>query len=223
LASRPQTRFYPAVQTTRLIALRHGETVWNTTGQYQGQLDSALTEIGLEQSRALATRLAQVPFAALYSSDLGRARQTAQIIAERTGHAVQFDARLRERSLGVFQGFTRAEVKEKFPDEYRWFKEGGWDYVVPGGESARQSIERIVTCLDELARKHPGQQFVAITHGGVLGGFLRHVLGVPPDLPRYYKRFNASWNVFAWENGGWLLETWGDVSHLDRTLSLDDV
>lgn len=208
---------------TRLILVRHGETVWNVEGKYQGQADSPLTPLGIEQSRALAARAERVEFTALASSDLGRAVQTARIIADRTGHSVQLDSRLRERSLGIFQGLTRAVVQQKFPDEYDSFKRAGPDYVVPKGESVLQSTDRMVACLNELAARHAGRQVLVVTHGGVLGAFLRHVLGIPPGASRRFKRFNASWNVFTCEDGRWFLETWGDTSHLDHALSLDDV
>src|SRR5262245_45575580 len=107
---------------TRIILLRHGETVWNLEGRYQGQLDSPLSTAGVTQARALAQRLATVHFAALYSSDLGRARQTTECIADVTGHKIRADPRLRERHLGIFQGRLKPELKLSFPDEYRRFK-----------------------------------------------------------------------------------------------------
>src|ERR1051325_10264843 len=96
---------------TRLIVVRHGETVWNLEGKLQGQMDSPLTPSGLAQSRALAERFSRCPISALYSSDLGRARQTAESIAVRTGQEIRFDDRLRERHLGVFQGLTWVQVQ----------------------------------------------------------------------------------------------------------------
>src|SRR5215813_7701204 len=142
--------------TTPLIVLRHGETVWNLEGRYQGHLDSPLTATGLDQARALAERLTRHPFAALYTSDLGRALDTSRIIAERTGHTLQLDPRLRERHLGVFQGLLRAEIKEKFPEEYGRFKSGDPDHVVPGGMSSRQHSDSVLECLTDLALRHCG-------------------------------------------------------------------
>lgn len=200
--------------STRVILLRHGETTWNLEGRYQGQLDSPLTEFGRAQARALANRLAAVEFARLYSSDLGRARQTAACIAQTTGHEVHPDARLRERHLGMFQNLLITGIKQDFPDEYRLLKSGGLDHVIPGGESPRQQLDRVVACLDELAARHLGQTIVAVTHGGVVSAFLRHVLDIPLEAPRRFSRANATWNVFTLKNGKWLLETWGDRSHL---------
>jgi probable phosphoglycerate mutase len=197
----------------RLILLRHGQAEWNVEGRYQGQLDSALTAAGRAQAEALATRLARQRAAALYSSDLGRAQETARLIAEASGLPVILESRLRERHLGMFQGLRKSEIREKFPDEYRRFKSDS-DYIVPGGESARQFAARVIDCLEEIASRHGGQEIVVVTHGGPVSSLLCHTLNIPLGGPRRFERPNASWNVFLFDNGKWLLETWGDASHL---------
>jgi len=106
--------------------------------------------------------------------------------------------------------------------EYERFLTGELDYVVPEGESFNQSSIRMMGCLEELARQHAGQQIVIVSHGGVLGAVLRHVLRIIPETRHRFKRFNGSWNVFTFENGAWFLETWGDISHLQQTQSLRD-
>jgi len=202
---------------TRIILLRHGETAWNVEGRYQGQLDSALTPTGLAQARALGSRLAGAQLSALYSSDLGRARQTAELIAETTGHEVRTDVRLRERHFGIFQGLRKAELKSL--EQYRLFKAGGSDHVIPEGESAQQAADRSNACLEELAARHVGGDLVVVAHGGTLSALLRHTLGLPLAGARRFARFNASWNVFARRKDRWFLETWGDVSHLEASSS----
>lgn len=206
----------------RLLAIRHGETISNRAGRFQGQADSPLSAVGIEQSRALAARLVQLPVAALYSSDLGRALHTAQLIGAATGLPIVEEPRLRERHLGVFQGLTAAEAAAQLPAADAAFRSGDPEFVVPEGESMRQSLERFAACCDELAARHAGETIVAITHGGVLSTFLRHVLGLPLGAPRRYKRLNASINVFTRERDRWYLETWGDVAHLQAG-SRDDV
>lgn len=203
------------MSATRIILLRHGETVWNLEGRYQGHLDSPLTSAGEAQASALARRLATAKFSALYSSDLGRARQTAARIAELSGQEVRVEPRLRERCLGIFQNLLREELKVKFPDEYQQFKSGGPEHVIPQGESTRQAADRTNACLEELAARHAGETLVVVTHGGTVSALLRHVLGLPLDAPRRFDRTNASWNVFRVAGGKWFLETWGDVSHLE--------
>jgi probable phosphoglycerate mutase len=202
------------LQRTHLIIVRHGETEWNIARIRQGHLDSKLTEKGLAQARALAQRLAREKFTALYSSDLGRAVHTASAIADLTGHKIVTDPRLRERHLGIFQGLSGDEINARYPEERRLFRTVGPDYVIPGGESMRQQVQRNVGYLNELAEKHRGEQVVVVTHGGVVSGFFRHTLEIPLEAPRRFEFVNAGLNVFVREEDTWLLLTWGDVSHL---------
>jgi probable phosphoglycerate mutase len=199
---------------THLIIVRHGETEWNIAGIRQGHLDSKLTEKGVAQAKALGQRLGRERFSALYSSDLGRAIQTAREIADVTGHEIVTDPRLRERHLGIFQGLNAEEITKKYPEERRLFRTQGPDYVIPEGESMRQQVERNVAYLNDLAHKHTGETIVVVTHGGVVSGFFRHTLSIPLDAPRRFEFVNAGLNVFIHEEQNWLLLTWGDVSHL---------
>ena len=199
---------------TQLIIVRHGQTQWNLKLIRQGHLDSPLTEKGIAQAKALGERLMRETFTALYSSDLGRAVQTAQMIAAATGHEIVTDPRLRERHLGIFQGLNGDELREKYPEEYRLHRTVGPSYVIPGGESMRQQVARNVAYLNEIAEKHLGETIVVVTHGGVLSGFFRHALSIPLEAPRRFEFTNASLNVFTYEEGNWMLRTWGDVSHL---------
>ena len=205
----------------RVIIVRHGQTQWNIRQVRQGHLDSPLTDQGIAQAKALGQRLAQEKFSALYSSDLGRAVQTAEMIAAATGHSVVTDARLRERNLGIFQGLSGDEIKENFPEEYRRHRTLGPDYIIPAGESVKQQVERNTICLSEIAEKHFGQTVVVVTHGGVLSGLFRHTFSIPFSAPRRFEFMNASLNVFNYEQESWFLQTWGDVSHLGVVGSAD--
>jgi len=202
------------MERTRVIIVRHGQTQWNLKLIRQGHLDSPLTDRGIAQAKALGKRLAQEGFTALYSSDLGRAVQTAEMIGAVTGHCVVIDERLRERNLGVFQGLGRDEIERRFPEEYRLHRSIGPDYVIPSGESVRQQVERNLLCLAELGEKHVADTIVVVTHGGVLSGLFRHTFSIPFSAPRRFEFMNASLNVFNYENRSWFLQTWGDVSHL---------
>jgi len=199
---------------TQIIIVRHGQTEWNIRGIRQGYLDSPLTTRGMAQAKALAQRLAREQFSALYSSDLGRALQTAQEVANVTGHAIVTDARLRERHLGIFQGLNAEEINAKYLEERRAMRSQGPGYVIPGGESMVQQVERNMACLNELAARHEGEQIVVVTHGGVVSGFFRHTLEISLEAPRRFEFVNAGINVFAREDANWMLLTWGDVSHL---------
>src|SRR5471032_476308 len=205
---------------TYLLAIRHGETEWNSQGRFQGHLDSILNREGMAQAEALGERLAAERFDLLLSSDLGRALQTASAIAMRTGHDIVVEPRLRERRMGIFQGLTPAEVQARYPDEYARFSTRDPDYVIPEGESMRQLLERSVACFTELATSHAGLTLAAVTHGGVLAMFYRHARAMPLDAPRDFALHNTGVNRFRHRLGAWQLQCWGEIGHLD--LASDD-
>jgi 2,3-bisphosphoglycerate-dependent phosphoglycerate mutase len=209
------------MEKTQVIIVRHGQTHWNIKLIRQGHLDSPLTEKGIAQAKALADRLRHETFTALYSSDLGRALQTAQIIGSATGHKVATDPRLRERHLGIFQGLNGEEIKQKFPEEYRLHRTLGPEYIIPGGESVNQHVARNLEYLNLVAEKHLGEKIVVVTHGGVLSGLFRHTFSIPFGAPRRFEFTNAGLNVFNYEDGNWFLQTWGDISHLNRVGTVD--
>ncbi len=206
---------------TYVIVVRHGETHWNIEGRRQGHLDSTLTEKGRAQAEALSERFTPESCTAIYSSDLGRAFDTASIIAAKTGHEVVADERLRERNLGIFQGLDGDEIRARYPREYEEHRNGGADHAVPSGESFREQTKRNMLCLEELARRHAGENIMVVTHGGVLSALFRHTLAISLDAPRRFSFKNASINLFRFQDGVWGLETWGDIAHLNRLGSLD--
>ena len=142
--------------STVLFTVRHAETEWNLARRFQGHLDSSLSPHGIQQAEALAAELAPKHIELIYCSDLGRALHTAQIIAPILSLEIRTEARLRERHLGVMQGLTRQEFREKHPEEAEQFNSGDPDYVLPGGESARQRYTRCIACAEELALRHLG-------------------------------------------------------------------
>lgn len=207
---------------TKIILIRHGETCWNREGRIQGyHANSPLTDAGLLQARAVAERLAAEGFDALYSSDSGRTLQTAEPISAATGHKVTHDIGVRERNYGIFEGHTFAEVEQVFPQEFQKYRARDPDYSIEGGESAVQFRDRIVAALAGIAQRHTGQRSVVVTHGGVVGAMYRVALELPLDAPRVYTTRNASLNRFGFAAGRWVLEVWGDVSHLNEK-SMDD-
>jgi len=202
------------VAETRIILVRHGETEWNREGRIQGyHADSRLTAAGEEQARRLAARLGREPLRALHSSDSGRARQTATPVATALKLDVAYDAALRERSYGVFEGRTYEELEREHPDAYRKFRSRDPGYAPPGGESGEQFRERIVAALERIATAG-AEHAAVITHGGVLGVMHRHITRTSPQTKREYALLNASINRIVYSTGRWSIEAWGDVAHL---------
>ena len=199
---------------TWLTVVRHGQTPWNADRRSQGHLDSGLSALGVRQARVAAEALAGCRFDALYSSDLGRALQTAEIIARRLGLEVRTDSRLRERHMGILQGHTIDEFCRTHPDECAAHLADDPDHVIPEGESMRQRYERNMACAADIVRHHGGADVIIVTHGGVLDSFIRHTLGLELREERRFSLCNASINTFSVSDGQWRLECWGDTRHL---------
>jgi probable phosphoglycerate mutase len=198
-----------------IFAIRHGETEWNLEGREMGHLDSPLTQRGLTQVDALAQRMASLSLDLVYSSDLERALRSAEIIANACGLPLESEPRLRERCMGIFEGLTLDEIRLKFPGERTAFENDRFNYLIPNGESGLQRTERSIRVFSEIAKRHPFSRVAVVTHAGLLGGFCKHVLGVDPSLHGGYVADHASMSVFEYRIGGWKLQTWNDVSHLD--------
>ena len=199
---------------TEILLIRHGETLWNQQGRMQGQHDSPLTVLGLQQAKQLAQRLKGAKFTALYSSDLGRAHQTARCIADQTGHDVVAERGLRERDFGVFEGLTNAEIQQQHPEHYVPFARRDPDYAMPGGESATQFRTRCVGCLEGIAQRHADETLVVVTHGLVLDALYRTACKMALDVPRGFPLMNCSLNTFRYTTSGWLAVSVCDVTHL---------
>ena len=207
--------------STRVILVRHGQTTWNEGSRFQGHLDSPLTQAGIQQAETLGRRLAAEKIGAIYSSDLGRAMQTAEIIARHTTHRVVSDTRLREQCLGIFEGLTKDEIPSRYPAEWQRYHARDPEYIVPGGESPRGRFEMGLACLEELAARHRGENIVVVTHGGLVQGMFRRVTGVPFSEARRFSIQNTAYNSFLRHEEGWSLQTWGDVTHLSEVHEAD--
>jgi probable phosphoglycerate mutase len=201
---------------TELILIRHGETAWNRERRMQGQTDTPLSDTGRAQADAVGRRLARHPFAALYSSDLSRAWETAAAIARAhvQGHDIRREPALRERTFGVFEGLTYDEMAQRYPDEHARFSARDPDYAVPGGESPRQFFERSLACLEAIARAHEGESVVVVTHGLVLDTLHRAARNLTLQAKREAPLLNASLNTFQRSAQAWVEIAWGDVAHL---------
>jgi probable phosphoglycerate mutase len=203
---------------TRLCIVRHGETAWNAEHRVQGQLDVPLNALGLAQAQGVARALKDEPFAAIYSSDLTRARQTAEPLARARGAAPLLDRDLRERHYGVFERLTYAEVKVKFPEDYARFDARDPDFAFRTGEALRDFFARSVAALTRIAERHPGESLLVFTHGGVLDMLYRHARGVALSAPRDFGIPNAGLNRLEFDGGRWAIREWAVVAHLDGAL-----
>lgn len=203
------------MEATRICLVRHGETAWNAERRIQGQTDVPLAPAGVAQARAAARHLGGVPFAALYTSDLLRARQTADCLAARLDQAPRCRPEFRERRYGCFEGRTYDEASTLYPEVYAAFLRRDPGHAFPeGGESLRQLHDRVVAGLQALAAAHSGETIALVTHGGVLDIVNRFVRGLPLETARDFLIPNAGINWIVARSGQWSLEAWGDTGHL---------
>ena len=202
-------------ELTRICFVRHGETDWNIERRMQGHIDLPLNVKGKEQAQALGRFFSGQQADALYSSDLLRARQTAQPIADALQRPMNVTTALREQHFGRCEGKVFAEIVVLNPDDAQALRSRDPDYVTPGGgESRRQHEARILACIASLVDAHRGQALVVVTHGGVLDVIYRRVHDLPPDSPRDYPIPNAGLNRVAISGDQWLIESWGETAHL---------
>lgn len=205
------------MEATRIIAVRHGETAWNVDTRIQGQLDIGLNETGRWQARRVGQALAGEPITAVYSSDLGRAHETARPIAEVAGTPVVPDAGLRERRFGMFEGKTFDEIHATWPEQAQEWRKRIPEWQPPaGGESLLELRERVTRTVSALAARHPGEQIVVVAHGGVLDTLYRVATGQAVNSPRTWQLPNGAINRLLWTPQGFTLVGWSDTQHLDH-------
>jgi len=191
--------------------VRHGQSVFNAERRIQGQLDPALSELGLAQARAAASALQQFPLEAIFASPLSRALETARAIAEPCGLPVQTDDRLKEIHAGVFQGKCWPEIEAGMPEFARRWKAMEPDFVIPTGESRRQLMVRGREFFASL-RERPWQHVAVVAHGGLLGAALKALLEVPAHL-NPFELLNGAITRLQWDTRLRLL-TLNESEHL---------
>ena len=166
---------------TTIHLARHGETDWNRELRWQGHRDQPLNARGREQAHALAQSLARSNVAAVYSSDLQRAAETARIVAESLRLPVRLDPALRELDVGSWEGHTLSELEARCPEAVaRWQEHGepGWE----NGESHEEMATRVVATIRSIAARHDGQDVLVISHGGPIRALKALAAGL--DYPR---------------------------------------
>jgi broad specificity phosphatase PhoE len=200
----------------RLIFVRHGETPWNVTLQYQGQANVPLNERGREQARRAAERMRRLEVGALYSSDIARAWEAAEIIGAALGRTPRPMAEIREIDVGQWEGHTPEELYRRFPDHMAEFKRDPARTVRLGGESYAQLQARALMALQQIQERHKqGETIVAVSHGGTIRALLCHVIGL--DLANFGRMWldNGSLTEFRLGRNGWRLMRLNDAAHVE--------
>ena len=203
---------------TLVYLVRHGLTDWNSVGRYQGQTDIPLNVIGLSQAEAASEWLAQQPvvFSTVYTSDLKRASQTAQVIGGKLGLSPIPEATLREISCGHWEGLTRAEIAAQFPEEQARWQANRYSYSMPGGENIPAVQARLSAFYWEVVERHRGDTVIIVTHGMALLALAAALRGV--HIAEYWRSKifigNTSVTIVSFANGVPNIELFNSVAHL---------
>jgi alpha-ribazole phosphatase len=199
-----------------LLLIRHGQTNWNLEQRFQGQSDIPLNKTGRKQAHALAERFSTEQFDAVYSSDLQRATETANIITQMSG--CKPDLRLREVNFGDWEGLTYDEIKAKHPETLAAWEADIFKNAPPHGETLEGLAVRVQSMLDELREKHEDQKVLVVAHGGVLQTLTCLALKLPPTMYWQFHLSTASLSEVAFYPAGAILNSLNDTSHLPKSL-----
>jgi broad specificity phosphatase PhoE len=195
--------------------VRHGETEWNNQGRIQGHTDIYLSEKGREQARAVARRLAEVPFDIAYSSNLSRTRETAQIILGERNIPLHPTPQLREYNKGVFEGLTVHEYSLRYPELYRASLVNDLDFAPTGGETIRQTSARMARFAAQLKESHLDDTVLVVGHGGSLRSFIVALLSLPLEANWKFVMRNCALSIIYTYPDNAVLHLYNDTSHLD--------
>lgn len=211
----------------QVYLVRHGETRWNAERRIQGQSDSPLTAKGEQQAVQVGERVRTYGITHVIASDLGRTRRTAEIIADACGCGVTLDARLRELDMGVLEQRHLDSLTAEEEEWRRLVVNGTPDGRIPQGESMQELSERMHAGLAACLELPPGSRPLLVSHGIALGCLVSTILGLPAHAERRLRLRNCSisrvdYQESLWLAPGWVVETAGDISHLD-TPALDEL
>jgi broad specificity phosphatase PhoE len=184
----------------------------NAERRIQGWLDPPLDEWGRAQA-AVARRLAGHPVEAVYSSDLRRAQETAQVLADLLGRPLVLDPRLRERNLGPISGLTIEEIRQRFPEVVRTWEANRADF--PGGELSAAFWGRVTAAFADIVAAHPQGEVAVVTYGGTLAVYLASLLGLQPDWRIPLRLDNGSLSILEIEDGRPRIRAVNDCCHLE--------
>lgn len=204
---------------TKIILVRHGQTLWNLEMKYQGHCDVALTDKGVRQAELAGDRLAQEKVDAVYASDLNRAFTTAKCIAAKHNLTVTPIPELREINFGDWEGMTFAGISD--PSNSHWSEEmtkvfsHPGDAQIPGGENFPQVKERAMLALNKLVAQHPDQTIVVVSHGGTIRTVLCAILDINLNNLWKIKQDNTAINMLEYYEDQIFVSLVNDVHHLD--------
>lgn len=198
---------------TWIYLVRHGSVVGAETRRFIGHLDVPLSPLGESEIERLAKRLATVSLAAVYASDLGRSRLSAEIIARPHGLRPRIDPALREMAMGRWEGLTADEINAREPEAFKeWMARVG-EYPFPDGESVPDLVARAWPAFERIVAAHPGERAVIVAHGGTNRAILCRALGLPLDRLLVFGQDYGALSLLEWRGGRFVLHVLNQTPH----------
>lgn len=195
--------------------IRHGESVGNEENRWQGTADYPLSARGICQAAAAGRCLAGRAIDRLYTSQLGRARQTAEVIGAAIGRDPIVDARWQEYDIGVLAGLRPDEIREAYPGVYEAMMRPGAHYVpMPGEEGAWPFRHRVTAVWQDLIAAHPAGRVAVVTHRAVMMSLICHLVGLPPERRGPFRFYNGSISLIQWDGQRATIRCLNDTCHL---------
>ncbi len=190
---------------TTIIFVRHGETIWNKELRYQGQQDSPLSAAGILQAEQVGELLRHRAVDAVYSSDLKRALVTAKAIAQHHQIDIKVDKRLREMSFGAWEGMTRDEVRQEYPELWEARGQDSSGIRIPEGELPDEVVKRTGSFLEGLVADAIDKTIVVVSHGGTLRLTLASLLHIPLERSACLHQSNTGVSELLYTGKGRIL------------------
>ena len=202
----------------RLILVRHGQTEWNAGGRYQGQSNVALSDTGRKQARFLAERFPVRQLDAIYTSDLDRAKETAECVGKRLGLTVYQEKAFRELSFGDWEGLTYQEISSRWPEEAEKLFTAPDELVIPHGETFQDLQKRALDKIYSLYEKHIDQTVAVFAHGAINKTILAGLMHIPLHYLWSLRQDNTAVNILRLDDGYVMVELINSTSHLGEDM-----
>lgn len=180
---------------TKLVLVRHGQTLWNIDRKYQGHSDIALSSNGKKQAYCLRERFRHERLAAIYTSDLSRALETGQIVGEFHTCKINSLSELREINFGKWEGLTHEEIQAQYGELEKQWRFQTENFQIPGGESFQDLKKRVCRQVLTLVKKHRGETFMIVAHGGTIRTIICSVLDLKLNKIWCFRQDNTAVNI----------------------------
>ena len=202
----------------RLILVRHGQTEWNANGRYQGQSNVALSELGRRQAECLAAGFPVQGLDAIYSSDLDRARETAECVGRKFDVPVRPEPAFRELSFGDWEGLTYQEISTRWPEEANKLFTAPDELKIPNGETFQDLQKRALAKIDALCKGHTDKNVAVFAHGAINKTILSGLMHIPLHYLWSLRQDNTAVNILRLDDGYVTVELINSTSHLGEDM-----